>query len=257
MRKILLYALLIVTTFTLFMFFEQINVLGKIENIDIKKVIQNFADNHSYVVEALKNNKTSDDERTIIPQSKEELKDEMVYKEKLVNQDEEKIFDESTCKQLVLEYLKKSLYASEINSYQSIGRGKIANRDYFAFHFYKNNMYLISYYVDKNFNIFYRDIFLDKLRQAGTENLYRNISLNFDSAPKSKEQDIINFINETLHNENNKYEIIYGGYYNVNDRKMVYIYYYNDDDKIIELYYDCNSKELYCMTEILQSMSEY
>lgn len=257
MRKILLCALLLVTTYTLFIFFEQINVLGKIENMDIKKVLQNFADNHSYVVEALKNDKTSDTEKTILPQSKEEVKDEFVYKEKFVTETEKKHFNESNCKELVLDYLKKSIYASEINSYQSLGRGKIANRDYFAFHFYKNNMYLISYYVDNNFNIFYRDIFSEKLRQVGTENLYRNISLNFDSAPKIKEQDIINFINENLHNENNKYEIIYGGYYNVNDKKMAYLYYYNDDDNIIELYYDCNSKELYCMTETLESMSEY
>ena len=257
-----LSALLIVSIYALATFFQQIDLLGNIhtlekkENMNITKVIGNFVTNHSYIVETLKNNKISEDEKSVIPHSEEKLKDEIVSNEKFINQPQEKNFDESTCEKLVLEYLKKSLYASDSNSYQCIGRGKIATKEYFAFHFYKNSMYIISYYVDDNFNIFYKDIFSSELRQAGTEILYRNISLNFDSSHKIDKQNIIDLVNANIGNESSKYEIIYGGYYNVNDREMVYLYYYNDDDNIIEIYYDCNTQQLYYMTEVLEPKLE-
>lgn len=257
MRKILLSALLIVTTYALAIFLKQINILGKVENMDIDKAIQNFITNQSYVVEALKNNKISEDEKTILPRSEEKLKDGIIPREKIVKRPQVEIFDENTCKEIVFEYLKKSLYVSDINSYQSVGRGKIATKDYFSFHFYNNNMYLISYYVDNNFNIFYRDIFSDELRQAGTENLYRNITLNFNNSVKINEEIIIDLVNKNLNNGNGKYEIIYGGNYNINNREMLYLYYYNDDDNIMEIYYDCNNQQLYAMTEILQPILEY
>ena len=264
MRKILLLALLIITTYTLAIFLKQVNVLAIKENMDITKAIQNFVTNHSYLVETLKINKISEDEKTILPVSRENFSYETVSTEEIVNQPQEKIiiepqekiFEQSTCETIVLEYLKKSLYVSDVNSYQSVGRGKISNKEYFAFHFYKDNMYLISYYVDNNFDIFYKDIFSDELRHAGTENLYRNISLSFDSTNKLDKQNIIDMVNKNIGNEDSKYEIIYGGNYNVNDREMVYLYYYNDEGNIMEVYYDCIDEQLYCMTEILEPMTE-
>lgn len=257
MRKILLSVLLILTTYVLAIFLKQINILGKVENMDIDKAIQNFIANQSYVVEALKNNKIIEDEKTILPRSEEKLKDETLPKEKIIKKSQEIFFDESTCKEIVFQYLKSSIYVSDINSYQSVGRGKISNKDYFSFHFYNNNMYLISYYVDNNLNIFYRDVFSDELRQAGTENLYRNITLNFNNSVKINEESIIDLVNKYLNNGNGKYEIIYGGNYNINNREMLYLYYYNDDDNIMEIYYDYNNQQLYAMTEILQPILEY
>jgi hypothetical protein len=257
MRKILLCALLIVTTYALATFLQQISPLGKKENIDISKIIQNFVNSHSYIVEALKVNKLSEDEKTILPLREEKLANGTFSEENIGNEPQAKIFNESTCKEIVLDYFKKSLYVSDVNSYQSIGRGNIATKDYFAFHFYNNDMYLISYYVDNNFRIFYRDIFSDELRQAGTESLYRNISLNFDNSNKINKQNIIDFVNKSLGNMDSKYEINYGGNYNVNTREMVYLYYYNDDNNIMEIYYDCNNQQLYTMTEILQPILGY
>ena len=256
MRRILLCALLIVTTYALVIYLQQINTLIRKENIDITKTIQNFVTTHSYVLDALKNNKIKQDEKTVLPHNQEKLKDKPVAKTEVITQKQEIIFNESTCEERVLQYLKKSLYVSDVNSYQSIGRGKIDNKEFFAFHFYKDNMYLISYYIDSDFNIFYKDIFSSELRQAGTENLYRNISLNFDNTAKVDKQNIIDCVNETISTENNKYELIYDGYYNVNNREMVYLHYYNTDDNIMEIYYDCNTKELYYMTEILEPILE-
>ena len=262
MRKIFLSALLIVSIYALATYFQQIDLLGKVnvlekkESIDITKVVGNFINSHSYIIETLKNNKIVEDEKTVLPQSEEKLKIETASIDKIDTQPQENTFDESTCEKLVLEYVKKSLYASDITSYQSIGRGKIANKEYFAFHFYKNTMYLISYYMDNNFNIFYKYIFSDELRQAGTENLYRNISLNFDNSHKIDKQNIIALVNAKIGNENSKYEIIYGGHYNVNDREMVYLYYYDDENNITEIYYDCNTQQLYYMTEILEPILE-
>ena len=263
MRKILLLALLVITTYALAIFLRQLNILAIKENMDINKVIQSFVTNHSYLVETSKNNKIGEDEKTILPSGGEKLSFETISKEesisepqeKIIIEPEEKIFEQSTCETAVLEYLKKSLYVSDVNSYQSVGRGIISNKEYFAFHFYKDNMYLISYYINSNFSIFYKDIFSNELRQAGTENSYRNISLNFDSSRKIDKQHIMNSVNKNIGNADGKYEVTYGGYYKVNNREMVYLYYYNDENNIIEIYYDCNDEQLYCMTEILEPMT--
>ncbi len=80
MRKILLLALLVITTYALAIFLRQLNILAMKENMDINKVIQSFVTNHSYLVETLKNNKIGDAEKTILPSSGEKLSFETVSK---------------------------------------------------------------------------------------------------------------------------------------------------------------------------------